>query len=108
MAQPRPVADNAQQRERGQTGAVAVFLLSGTRDVSVVVARRRTCMREFWMRSQKSASAVEPGVFVVDTWYARPSGKALMVRAITVMATRAALHYVMKYQLRWNLAVREV
>ncbi len=55
------------------------------------MARPSTCMSEVWMSNQKSASDVEPGALLVETWNASIRGIALMVMATMVAVTRTTL-----------------
>ena len=60
------------------------------------MARLSTCMSEFWISSQKSASDVEPGTLLVEVWNAKPRGIALMAMVNTVAAvavTRTASRF---------------
>ena len=58
------------------------------------MARLSTCISEFWISSQKSASDGEPGALLVEVWNARPRGIALMAMAKTVAVTRIASSFV--------------
>ena len=76
-------------------------------DMSAVVVRLSTCMSEFWMSSQKSASDVEPGAFVVEVWNASPRGIALIAMANTVTVTRIASRYTSSPKHQFIALVRE-
>ena len=91
-AHPRPRIAIVQVRNLGNI-KIACFPRFGTRDMSVVVARLSTCISEFRMSSQKSASVVEPGALLVEVWNARHRGIALMAMVNMVAVTRNASRF---------------
>ena len=50
-------------------------------------------MEEFWIRSQKSASVVEPGEPLGERWNARPRGIELMGRLNMVVVMSSELRF---------------